>query len=1087
MEKQPTILRNIKLKPPEDFNFLRQQGMNYIQQLGSRFWTDYNLHDPGITTLELMCFAITDLAYRTGFPTADIFAAYMDKSQLNKQAFFPAHEILTMNPLTVNDYRKLMIDQDGIHNAWLAPRHCSCDDNTPPQAEAECAGQCNCETDIYADEKNGLLTYKSHTPDGKQAYEKVNIKGLYDVQIALEDDPVFGDINDGRVYQTLTYGSSRATIELRLPSYENILQKWNDWKDLTDNTITLTGVALTKIVDNNNTAITDDNLSKAIQSAMFVDLQLTLSNAVVISFTNAVLNIYLSFTDTGTLMKVDITNALLQVPGIISTYKNGLEKTHALINATRSNLNAHRNLDEAFCHISLVPMEDISICMDAELTPDADIEKVQAEIMVKIEQYLNPNIPIYSLAQLLKENTDITEIFNGPRLHNGFIKNEDLDQAVIKQEIHASDMINLIMDIPEVVSITNFLMTSYNERGEVIYHSQPWVLPVTPGHQPRLYVQRSKFLFYKNGLPFLAANEAELNSILQELRSSGEYLKATGINNELDIPTATIRNMEDYYPVQYSYPLTYGIGEFGLSDTEPAARKAQARQLKTYLLFFEQLLVNYLAQLQHAGDLFLVDSTQLQSYFTHWFSDSEIKGVTALYAGLTPAALQSLTEPANGGLARRNRFLDHLLARFAESFSEYALARYTSIPTEQTAMQTALLQLKTDFLSNYPEASYNRARAIDYSIPVPCDAGNVAGLQKRLNSLLNIDAATSFVIIEHLLLRPRIPGQALLPICPDSGCHTCYDNDPYSFRLTFVMPGWLEQNMKIDYRRYAEKTIRQETPAHLLPKICWVDNKACDDTLLCDLTDLLWGLQVPLPATKEDDKLRQVCLVAEAAIAAMNNAYRQALSTGNNVFPVKAQVEQFFDDKVKDGITNGVPGITPASLDTVKAWMVDYWLKHTDCFIFTRLELAWCAWLSANAKLSAKDNYLENTLADALLKVNPDKKQKDICSCAQSLMEQYGEAIRLWVIAQLSTGLQKAAFDSMINTMVPACNGIVTTSVNAVFTTFYDPDKIQLLQTHATLIQVMSELKSIYPPATLHDCEDGNDVNPVRLGATAIG
>lgn len=1087
MEKQTVIFRNSKLKPPEDFNFLRQQGMNYIQQLGSRFWTDYNLHDPGITTLELLCFAITDLAYRTGFPTADLFAAYMDKSQLHQQAFFPAHEILTMNPLTVNDYRKLMIDQEGIHNAWLAPRHCSCDDATPAGAAAECADECNCETDIYADEKNGQLTYKSHTPDGKQAFEKVTIKGLYDVQIALEDDPVFGDINDGRVYQTLTYGSSRATIELRVPCYEDILKKWNDWKDLIDNTITVTGVALNKMVDNNGTPVTDGNLSKTMQSAIFIDLQLTLSNAVAITFTNAVLNIYLSFTDTGALAVADITSALQQVPGIISTYKNGLEKTHALINTTRANLNAHRNLDEAFCHISLVPMEDVSICMDAELTPDADIEKIQAEIIVKIEQYLNPDIPIYSLAQLLKENTDITEIFNGPRLHNGFIKNDDLDKAVLKQEIHASDMINLIMDIPEVVSITNFLMTSYNDRGEAIYHSQPWILPVSPGHQPRLYVQRSKFLFYKNGLPFLAANEAELNSILQELRSSGEYLKATGINNELDIPAATIRNMEDYYPVQYSYPLTYGIGEFGLSDTEPVLRKAQARQLKTYLLFFEQLLVNYLAQLQHAGDLFLVDSSQVQSYFTHWLSDSDIKGVSALYAGLTAPVLQSLTEPANGGLARRNRFLDHLLARFAESFSEYALARYSSIPTEQTAMQTALLQLKTDFLSNYPEASYNRARAIDYTIAAPCAPGNIAGLQRRLNSLLNIDAATSFVIIEHLLLRPRIPGQVLLPICLDGGCHTCYDNDPYSFRLTFVMPGWLEQNMKIDYRRYAEKTIRQETPAHLLPKICWVDNKACDDTLLCDLTDLLWSLQVPLPANRDEEKLRQLCLVAQAAIAAMNNAYRQALSTGNNVFPVKAEAEQFFEEKVKDGIANGVTGITPAGITTAKIWIVDYWLTHTDCFIFTRLELAWCAWLAANAKLTAKDNYLENILTAALLKANPGKQPKDICSCARSLMEQYGEAIRLWVTAQLAGGLQKAAFDAMINAMAPACNGIATTPVNTVFTTFYDTDKIQLLQTHATLIQVMSALKSIYPPATLHDCEDGNDVNPVRLGATAIG
>ena len=33
--------------------------------------------------------------------------------------------------------------------------------------------------------------------------------------------------------------------------------------------------------------------------------------------------------------------------------------------------------------------------------------------------------------------------------------------------------------------------------------SAAWLLRVTPGHQPRLYHNRSRFLFSVNGLPFL--------------------------------------------------------------------------------------------------------------------------------------------------------------------------------------------------------------------------------------------------------------------------------------------------------------------------------------------------------------------------------------------------------------------------------------------------------------------------------------------------------------------------------------------------------------------------------------------------------
>jgi hypothetical protein len=30
-------------------------------------WSDYNVHDPGITLLELLCYGITDIAHRTTF------------------------------------------------------------------------------------------------------------------------------------------------------------------------------------------------------------------------------------------------------------------------------------------------------------------------------------------------------------------------------------------------------------------------------------------------------------------------------------------------------------------------------------------------------------------------------------------------------------------------------------------------------------------------------------------------------------------------------------------------------------------------------------------------------------------------------------------------------------------------------------------------------------------------------------------------------------------------------------------------------------------------------------------------------------
>jgi len=65
-----------------------------------------------------------------------------------------------------------------------------------------------------------------------------------------------------------------------------------------------------------------------------------------------------------------------------------------------------------------------------------------------------------------------------------------------------------------------------------------------------------------------------------------------------------------------------------------------------------------------------------------------------------------------------------------------------------------------------------------------------------------------------------------LPVCVSGDCEPCSSDDPYSFRLTIVLSGeqdYGENNMA--YRAFAEKTIRQEVPAHLGVKICWVSHE----------------------------------------------------------------------------------------------------------------------------------------------------------------------------------------------------------------------------------------------------------------------
>jgi len=106
--------------PPEhpalDYAFLRREGIRYLESLIGHAWSDFNAHDPGITILEQLCYAITDLAYRASYEVPDLLASGGEDPY---RSLPRASAILPSDPVTLLDLRKLVIDVDGVHNAWI--------------------------------------------------------------------------------------------------------------------------------------------------------------------------------------------------------------------------------------------------------------------------------------------------------------------------------------------------------------------------------------------------------------------------------------------------------------------------------------------------------------------------------------------------------------------------------------------------------------------------------------------------------------------------------------------------------------------------------------------------------------------------------------------------------------------------------------------------------------------------------------------------------------------------------------------------------------------------------------------------------
>lgn len=768
----------------QDHAHLYSTALAHIRDLSHRIWTDYNTHDPGITVLEILSYAITDLGYRSGMPVEDLLASPEDNAANMRAQFHTARQILPGRALTQLDYRKLLIDLPGVKNAWLAPAPLTC----------------------YADKLNARLMA---TDNGQPGVEPIQVRGLYQVLIDF-----VGDLRNS------------------------------------------------------------------------------------------------------------------DKPGILAN--------------ARAVLNANRNLCEDFVSFSEIETQPFLLCGEFELRPEADTRATHARILLEVQNYLAPDVRNYTLAQMLERRdsegnpVSVDEIFRGPLLKCGFIPDQELAQAELRSEIRLSDLINLIMDIPGVQAVRELLI---NPTGMALPPETRWLIAVAPGKKARLDGAASRLVFQKRGMPIGAAKAEALAQFaaLQAQQTRKLELETT---EDLPVPLGRYRDPANYLSLQNHFPAIYGLSENGPPPGADARREAQALQFSAYLLFFDQLLANYLAQLARLRELFTTDPALKRSYF-YQVVDS-FKHWGKVYAPADPvAAMEAEVEPREVHMARRNRFLDHLIARFAESFTEFAEVMHGAFGSSETI----LAGYKCAFLNDYPRVSADRGLAYNHTLANPAElwnSANISGLEQRLCKLLGIancerrnlsevsydiydeidstpgdefrfrvrhkvtgaillssstnyvtpeaakaemrrailfgklrmyyqvrtarngqlycnivddtgeviarriqffssmealDAAIDEVItylnttycdegmyvIENLLLRPEQPSDPFLPICVDPNCTDCADSDPYSYRIHIILPAYGPRFADMDFRRYAETLIRSEVPAHILPKICWID------------------------------------------------------------------------------------------------------------------------------------------------------------------------------------------------------------------------------------------------------------------------
>lgn len=121
---QPKFIQKEKYDSTSlNYDDLLEEGIKLIEKYSGNQWSDYNYHDPGITFLEQICYAITDLGFKTNFSLEDILLADKDRFDLeNSNLLIPPEKIFPTSPLTALDFRKVIINEvQSVKNAWVIP------------------------------------------------------------------------------------------------------------------------------------------------------------------------------------------------------------------------------------------------------------------------------------------------------------------------------------------------------------------------------------------------------------------------------------------------------------------------------------------------------------------------------------------------------------------------------------------------------------------------------------------------------------------------------------------------------------------------------------------------------------------------------------------------------------------------------------------------------------------------------------------------------------------------------------------------------------------------------------------------------
>jgi uncharacterized protein len=758
-------------------------GLEQLRQMAHATWTDHNVHDPGITILELLAYALTDLGYRADFPLQDLLARETDTDGAMAEHFVSAREILPGRPLTQLDYRKLLIDLEGVKNAWVRPA-----------AER-----------LYADTVRGRLLREA--PAGEPGIVPVDLGGLYEVSIDFMDE--------------LTQPARREAV------LQRARERLQANRNLCEDFVRVAAVPAQAFV-----------LCGELELAPGADLARVHAEVLfaVQEYLAPPVRRY-SLEEMGRRAGPDGTpytaDSIFRGPALRFGFIDDAE-------LERAELRSEIRLSDV-----------IGIVMDVP-----GVRAVRELLVSPAGAGALPDRWVVPVREGRKAQLDR----GGSRLvlHK---RGLPFVARATEVELHWARMAEEAAARVETERVDDFPIPAGRFRRPAAYHSVQNHFPAVYGlgeaglvgapseRRRALALQLKGYLLHFDQV--MADLCAQLGRVA-DLFSTDPALERTYFHQRVD----SFAEHERLYAPAAAEALESGI--------EPREVHVERRNR-----FLDHLIARFGEQFHEFAEIMRSEFAAPAASMIRPKCEF-LRDYPAISAGRGLAYDASLRGDADlwnsdnvSGLERRLARLLGIRRADRRDLAELSYDIYAEIDdtpgdefrfrVRHSTTRKILLSSSTRYLTpalareemrlaiawaSHPDG-YQRRRTVDgrHYFNIIDETGEViarrieyfvaeatmeAAIQSTMEYLRSRYGEEGMYVIESILLRPTEAADPLLPICAEPDCDDCAERDPYSYRVHVVLPAYADRFEDMQFRRWAEQVIREETPAHVLPRVCWI-------------------------------------------------------------------------------------------------------------------------------------------------------------------------------------------------------------------------------------------------------------------------